>query len=69
MYNFVRGNNLKTKILGSVHDEIQFAIHKDELHIIPKIKEIMEESSTYIPIVVDVEITNTNWANKIPYKI
>ncbi len=69
IYDFVKVNNLKTKILGSVHDEIQFAIHKDEMFIIPRIKELMEESNTYVPIVVDVEITHTNWASKVDYKI
>ncbi len=69
MYKFIKVNDLKTKILGSVHDEIQFAIHKDELYIVPKIKELMELSNYYIPIVVDVEITKTNWASKVTYKV
>ncbi len=63
-YDFINHNNLKTKMIGNIHDEIQFAIPKKEEHLVSKFKEIMEESTTQIPIVVDVEKTTTNWAEK-----
>ncbi len=63
-YTFIKENKLKTKMIGNIHDEIQFAIPKEEEHLVNKFKELMEKSETKIPIVVDVEKTTTNWAEK-----
>ena len=35
-------NGLKSRMLIQVHDEILFEVHKDELYIVPTLKEIME---------------------------
>ncbi len=67
-YNFIKENKLKTLAMGNIHDEIQFAIPDNEKWIIPKIKEIMEDSNTRVPIVVDIEVSDTSWADKVDYK-
>jgi DNA polymerase I-like protein with 3'-5' exonuclease and polymerase domains len=49
-----------------IHDELQFKKHKDDSpKIFFDIKEIMEDwDDTYVPIVADMEVTYTNWAEK-----
>lgn len=54
----------KSKILGYLHDEFSFIIHKDEHHLIPQLKEIMESLDTDIKLEVDVEYSNSNWREK-----
>jgi len=56
----------KSNMILCVHDEIIFEIHKDEEHLVPKIKDIMEDFSTFrVPLKVNIEKTTTNWAEKI----
>lgn len=63
IYEFLKP--YKTRMLLPIHDEIQFTIYPDELHLIPKLLAIMEDwEYSYIPIVCDAEITYTNWAEK-----
>ena len=57
----------KSKIQGYLHDEFSFLLHKDERHLVPKIKEIMEQLEAPIIMAVDVEYTNTNWRDKHDY--
>jgi DNA polymerase-1 len=60
--------NYKTRFQMNIHDELSFEIHKDELFLIPKLKEIMERlPATEIPIVADLEITYTTWDEKKDY--
>lgn len=55
----------KTKIVSFVHDEIQFMFHKDEMDLLPKIKEAMEDFPQFIvPIKADFSWSDTNWAEK-----
>lgn len=59
---FFKNNNLKSRILCTIHDEIMYEIHKDEHWIVPKLKEIMEDvPSSQIPIVAEVSLTSTTW--------
>lgn len=59
---FFRSNNLKSRILCTIHDEIMYEIHKEEHHIIPKLKAIMEDvPMSKIPIVAEVSLTETTW--------
>ncbi len=64
IHKFLKENNYKSKMLMPIHDEIQFNFFDDELHIVPKIKEIMEDWDVYVPIVADQEITRTYWSEK-----
>lgn len=58
-------------MLLPVHDEIQVNIKEGEEHLVPLIKEIMEDTADVlpdIPMICDVEITHGSWADKIDYK-
>lgn len=62
---FLRKNNCKSLPLANIHDELQFLIYKGEEWIFPHIKRIMEDVDwMQVPVVVDLEITNTTWADK-----
>jgi DNA polymerase-1 len=63
--NFLKKNNLKTKMICQVHDEIVFDAPLDELEFIkPNIKNIMESAADSvnfsIPLTVDIE-ENNRW--------
>lgn len=56
----------KSRFIMNIHDELQFEIHKDERHIVPELKAIMEDHDWhYVPIIADVEYTETNWAQTL----
>ena len=58
----------KSSILMQVHDEIICEIHDDELAKLPwTLKEILEENSLGIPLVVDMEVCDPSWASKRDY--
>lgn len=62
---FLRKNNCKTQPLANIHDELQFLVHDGEEWIFPHIKRIMEDVEwMQVPVVVDLEITETTWADK-----
>jgi DNA polymerase-1 len=62
---FLVTNKLKSKLILCVHDELQFSVPPDEDWIIPKIRAIMEDTpDVKIPIVCDVEFTETYWSDK-----
>lgn len=66
--NFVEENNLKSRMLTQVHDELLFEVHESEESWLPwKFQEIMEEKqiNTFLP--VDVSRGNPSWANKQKY--
>jgi DNA polymerase-1 len=65
--DFLVSNKLKSKLILCVHDELQFEVPSDEDWIIPKIRAIMEDvPDVKIPIVCDVEFTETYWSDKKP---
>ena len=51
-----------------VHDELIFEVHPDEEQEVPrKVKEIMEKIGDvlkYVPMVSELEMTETNWSEK-----
>ena len=48
-----------------IHDELSWERHKDETEVFLKFKEIMEDyPDTLIPIVAELEVTTTTWAEK-----
>lgn len=63
---FMKANNMKSLFMMQIHDELQFKKHKDDPpELFFKIKEIMEDwEDTYVPIVADMEVTTTTWAEK-----
>jgi len=55
----------KSHIVNFVHDEIQIYLHKSEFHLVPLIKATMEDFPEFsVPILVDLEFSVTNWAEK-----
>lgn len=68
---YLRENNLKSKLLLPIHDELMLSIDKDEMFVIDKVKEIMEDVGDVIkciPMISEPEISTTNWAEKKEYK-
>ncbi|NCX71538.1 MAG: DNA polymerase I, partial [Rhodobacteraceae bacterium] len=55
----------KSRFQMNIHDELSFEIYNGEEFLVPVIKKIMEDVDWMtIPVVADVEKTNTNWADK-----
>ena len=66
LYDFIKTNKLKSRWQMQIHDELSWEYHKDDD---PKIffdfKEIMQEwSDALVPIVAEMEVTKSTWANK-----
>jgi DNA polymerase I len=55
----------KTRFQMNIHDEMSFEIYEGEEFLIPQIKALMENIDRMIvPVVAEVETTETNWAEK-----
>lgn len=68
---YLKENNLKSKMVLPIHDELMLLVHKDEMFVINKVKEIMEDVTDVIkniPMISEPEISYTNWAEKVEYK-
>jgi DNA polymerase-1 len=63
---YLREHNCKSQLMMQIHDELQFKKHKDDdPKIFFEIKKIMETwDETLIPIIADMEVTQTTWADK-----
>jgi DNA polymerase I-like protein with 3'-5' exonuclease and polymerase domains len=53
----------KSRIVNFVHDEIQAYIHKDELFLLNKMRDLMEDFDFIVPVPVDFSWSNTCWAD------
>jgi DNA polymerase-1 len=62
IYNYLKTNNYKSKMLLQVHDELVFDIHKEELEtLLPMIKQLMENAyQLSFPLIVEVG-TGKDW--------
>lgn len=60
----LREGNYKTRLVNTVHDEVQFYLHKDEKFLLAKIREYMEDFDFAVPIVADFSYSKTSWAQK-----
>lgn len=58
----------KSRFILPIHDEVAIEVHPDEEDYVPKrIKEIMEKCNDvikWVPMVSEIEMTETNWAEK-----
>lgn len=55
----------RSRFQMNIHDELSFEIYNGEEFLIPTIKKIMEAVDWMtVPVVADVEVTHTNWAEK-----
>jgi DNA polymerase-1 len=65
IYRFLKYNNYKTRMINVVHDEIVFEVHKDELHILPKLRWLLSDFETFrVPITAGVDKGNPSWGQK-----
>ena len=63
--NMLQKGNYKTRLQGCIHDELCVCVAEGEHDIIYRIKDMMENTvKTFVPLVAEIEITNTNWAEK-----
>ena len=63
IHDYLQSNNLKTKMIMQVHDELVFDLHKEEKdQVMPVFKEKMQSAipSLKVPIVVEMGLGN-NW--------
>jgi DNA polymerase-1 len=62
---FLRKGHYKTRLQGCIHDELCICVAEGEHDVIYRIKDIMEHTAkTYVPLVAEISVTNTNWAEK-----
>ena len=55
----------KSNMLLTIHDELVLEVHDSEEDLLPKVIDIMEDRDTFrVPILINVEKTTTNWAEK-----
>lgn len=69
---YLKENNLKSKMVLPIHDELMLLVHKDEMFVIKEVKRIMEDVTDvikYIPMISEPEVSYTNWAEKKEYKL
>lgn len=56
--------NTKSSIVNLVHDEIQSYVHKEELHLLNKKRDVMEDFDFLVPLKVEFQYSTTSWAEK-----
>lgn len=72
VHKYLKENNLKSKMVLPIHDEIMLLVHKDEEFVIGEVKRIMEDVTDvikHIPMISEPEVSRTNWAEKEEYVI
>jgi len=71
IWYWLRENNLKSKMILTVHDEIVLEVPPvEERLVLPKVKAIMEDLETYfVPMTVSVEKVAMNWSKKEKIKL
>jgi DNA polymerase I-like protein with 3'-5' exonuclease and polymerase domains len=66
IWKWLRENNMRSRLLLTVHDEIALEIPRcEEAIVVPAVKEIMEDRTSYfVPITVGVECATHRWSAK-----
>jgi DNA polymerase-1 len=64
---YLKDGNYKSKLQMQIHDELSFCWHPDDPpELFFEIKHIMEDFTDFlVPIVADMEVTYTTWADKV----
>ena len=62
---YLQDGGYKSRFQMNIHDECSFEIAPGEAHILHDLKKIMEDfPGARVPIVADLELTTTTWADK-----
>lgn len=66
LYDYSKLHKIKTRWQMQVHDELSWEKHDDDdPHIFFQFQKIMQDwEDTLVPIVADMEVTTTKWAEK-----
>lgn len=65
LYDYMKTNNVKSRLQMQIHDELSWAKHRSELAVFLKFQEIMGNwEDTLVPIVAEMDATITTWAEK-----
>lgn len=65
LYDYMKEKKLKSKLQMQIHDELSWEMYQGEEAEAFNFQHIMEDwDDTYVPIVADMEITTTTWAEK-----
>ena len=72
VWEYLTKNNLKSRLVLPIHDELMVAVANDEMFVIEEVKRIMEDVTDVIksiPMISEPEMSTTNWAEKKEYVI
>lgn len=72
IWKFIKDNNLKTKMVLPIHDELIFLVPYGEEKYVKDLKHIMEDTLDVIkniPMEASVDYSETNWGDKVEYEI
>lgn len=62
---YLRQNNLKTRLINLIHDEFIFELHESEMEIMPRLQEIVEDFHQFrVPIYANAALSQHSWADK-----
>lgn len=62
---YLKDHNYKTRLQGCIHDELCICVAEGEHDVIYKIKKLMETTvKTFVPLVAEISVSSTNWAEK-----
>lgn len=63
---FLEENQLRSRMVLPVHDELQFRVHDEEAWIVPHLLDIMQDSFDWcvVPVTAGVEVSDTYWSDK-----
>ena len=65
VYDYTKANGIKSRWQMQIHDELSWEKYKDEDQVFFDFQNIMQDwTDGMVPIVADMEVTKTTWANK-----
>ena len=72
IWKYIKGHNLKTKMVLPIHDELVFLVPSGEEGYVKEFKHIMEDTFSTIknvPMIAEVEMSETSWKDKKGYEL
>jgi DNA polymerase-1 len=65
IYKYLKYNKCKTRMINVVHDEIIFEIHKSERHLVPILKTLLSDFTSFrVPLTAGAELGDPSWGDK-----